>query len=106
MSIVEQLGVSEAQIAEFCRRWRIVELSLFGSALRDDFRADSDVDVLVAFASDSRHSLFDLGEMENELSTAFGRKVDLVEKRAVERSENYIERRSILSTARVVYAAR
>ncbi|MGA2068344.1 MAG: nucleotidyltransferase family protein [Thermoguttaceae bacterium] len=106
MSIVQPLGVAEEQIAEFCRRWRIVEFSLFGSALRDDFRPDSDVDVLVTFAADSRHSLFDLGEMEDELSTMFGRKVDLVEKGAIERSENYIRRRNILSTASVVYAAR
>ena len=106
MSIVASLGVSKEQIVEFCRRWRVVEFSLFGSALRDDFRPDSDVDVLVAFASDSLHSLFDLGKMESELSTMFGRKVDLVEKGAIQRSDNYIRRRGILSTARVVYEAR
>ena len=106
MSIVESLGVSDGQIADFCRRWRIAEFSVFGSALRDDFRPDSDVDVLVAFASDSRHSLFDLGEIEGQLSAMFGRKVDLVERGAVERSENYIRRRNILSTVRLVYAAR
>jgi uncharacterized protein len=106
MSVVEPLGVSEEQIAEFCRRWRIVELSLFGSVLRGDFRPDSDVDVLVVFASDAPHSLFGLAAMENELSRMFDRKVDLVEKRAIERSENYIRRRGILSNAKVVYAAR
>ena len=106
MSIVEPLGVREEQIAEFCRTWQVVELSLFGSALREDFRPESDVDVLVTFARDSRHSLFDLVTMENELSGMFGRKADLVEKGAIERSENYIRRRSILSTAKVVYAAR
>ena len=106
MSIVETLGVSDEQVEEFCRTWRIVEMSLFGSALRDDFRPDSDVDLLVQFAADARHSLLDLVGMESELSTMFGRKVDLVEKAAVERSENYIRRRNILSTARVVYAAR
>ena len=106
MSVVEPLGVREEQLAEFCRKWKIVELSLFGSALREDFRPDSDVDVLVAFEPEFGHSLFDLVEMENELSGMFGRKVDLVEKRAIERSENYIRRRNILSTAKVVYGAR
>jgi uncharacterized protein len=106
MSIVEPLGVREEQIAEFCRTWQVAELSLFGSALREDFRPGSDVDVLVAFAAESSHSLFDLVTMETELSAMFARKVDLVEKRAIERSENYIRRRNILSTAKVIYAAR
>ncbi len=106
MSLVQPLGIAEEQIAEFCRRWEIAEFSLFGSALRDDFRPDSDVDVLVAFAPDARRTLFDLVAMEEELSALFGRKVDLVEKGAIERSENYIRRRHILSAAKVVYAAR
>jgi predicted nucleotidyltransferase len=102
MSIVQPLGVAEEQIAEFCRRWRIVELSLFGSALRDDFRPDSDVDVLVAFASDSRRSLFDLVKMENELSDLFGRKVDLVDRCCL---VNPFRRYEILRTRKVVYEA-
>ena len=106
MSVVESLGVREDQIAAFCRKWKIVEFSLFGSALRGDFRPDSDVDVLVTFAPESGHSLFDLVEMESELSGMFGREVDLVEKRAIERSENYIRRRNILSSATVVYGSR
>jgi uncharacterized protein len=106
MSIVAPLGVSEEQIADFCRRWQIVEFSLFGSALRSDFRSDSDVDVLVVFAAGTEQSLFELGDMEQELSRLFGRKVDLVQKTAIERSENYIRRRNILSAAQVIYAAR
>jgi predicted nucleotidyltransferase len=106
MSIVEPLGVREEQLAQFCRTWQVAELALFGSALREDFRPESDVDLLVTFTAESRHSLFDLVAMEAELCKIFGRKVDLVEKRAIERSENYIRRRNILSTAKVVYAAR
>ena len=106
MSLVETLGITDAQIAQFCRKWQVAELSLFGSALRGDFRPESDVDVLVDFAPEARRSLFDLVEMEEELRRIFGREVDLVEKKAVEESENYIRRRAILSTARVVYAAR
>ena len=79
-----------------------MELSLFGSALRDDFRPESDVDVLVAFAPDSRHTLFDLAEMEQELSAAFHRKVDLVDRRGL---VNPFRRYDILRTREVVYAA-
>ena len=106
MSIVEPLGVTEDRLVEFCRRWQIRELSLFGSALRHDFRRDSDVDVLVTFEPEAAYSLFDLVDMESELSDMFDRKVDLVERRAIERSDNYIRRRNILSTAKVVYGAR
>jgi predicted nucleotidyltransferase len=84
----------------------VTELALFGSILRDDFRPDSDVDVLVSFAPDAHWSLLDLVEMENELRRIFGRDVDLVERRAIEKSENYIRRKSILQNARVIYAAR
>lgn len=106
MSVVESLGVSDEQVAGFCQKWEISELALFGSVLRDDFRPDSDVDVLVSFAPGARHSLFDLGEMEGELSAMFGRKVDLVEKGAIQRSDNYIRRGHILTTAKVVYGSR
>ena len=67
------------KIAEFCRKWRIAEFSLFGSVLRDDFRPDSDVDVLVPFDPDAGWSLFDLVDMQEELTTLCGRDVDVVE---------------------------
>ncbi len=70
------------QIENFCRRWQITELGLFGSALREDFRPDSDVDVLVAFREGSRWSLFDTIRMEEQLKGILGREVDLVERRA------------------------
>lgn len=106
MSLVDDLRISDAQLADFCSKWQIVELSLFGSFVRGDFRPDSDVDILVDFAPDAKHTLFDLVEMEEELCRIVGREVDLVEKRAIERSDNYVRRRSILSAAKVVYAAR
>jgi len=106
MSLVETLGITDSQLADFCRKWQVAELSLFGSALRGDLRPDSDVDVLVDFTPEAGRSLFDLVEMEAELRGILGREVDLVEKKAIEQSENYIRRRGILSAARVVYAAR
>lgn len=89
----------------FCRRWKIVEISLFGSVLRDDFGPESDVDVLVTFATDARWTLFDYGDMQEELATLFGHPVDLVNRRAVEASPNWIRRRAILESAELLYAA-
>ncbi|MBI1983099.1 MAG: nucleotidyltransferase family protein [Acidobacteria bacterium] len=94
------------RIREFCRKWKIAEFALFGSVLRDDFRPDSDLDVMVTFAPEARWSLMDLVEMQTELEAILVRKVDLVERCAIERSENYIRRRHILSTAEPVYVAR
>ena len=94
------------RIADFCHKWKIVELALFGSVLRDDFRPDSDVDVLVSFSEGTHWSLFDMVRMEDQLTAILGRNVDLVERKAVELSENYIRRRHILETAEPIYVAR
>ncbi len=100
------IDIPKEKIADFCKRWKIVELSLFGSVLRDDFRPDSDVDVLVTFGPGADWSLFDHVAMEEELSAIFGRKVDMVSRKAIERSENYIRRKAILETAHPYYVAR
>ena len=104
--VESQIVIPKGEIADFCRRWKVTELALFGSALRGDFGPDSDVDVLVSFAPDAHWSLFDLVTMQEELRTIFGREVDLLQRVAVERSENYIRRKSILSNLEVIYAAR
>ena len=77
---------------------------MFGSALRRDFRPDSDVDLLVTFDPEARWSLFDMVRMQDELKQIFGREVDLVERKAIEKSENYIRRKSILRNVEVIYA--
>jgi predicted nucleotidyltransferase len=100
-----RIPIDREKIAEFCRRWKITEFAFFGSVLRDDFRPDSDVDVLVTFAPETRYSLFDLVHMQDELKEIFGREVDLVERKAVERSENYIRRKHILRSVEPVYVA-
>lgn len=97
--------INPARIGEFCQKWKIVELALFGSVLRPDFGPASDVDVLVTFAPDSHTSLFDLVHMKEELKAIFSREVDLVSRRGVEHSRNYIRRKAILDSARVLYAA-
>ncbi|MBI3802037.1 MAG: nucleotidyltransferase family protein [Deltaproteobacteria bacterium] len=100
-----RIPVDREKIAEFCQRWKITEFALFGSVLRDDFRPDSDVDVLVTFVPDAEWSLFDIVDMQEELKQIFSREVDLVERKAVEQSENYIRRKHILSSVEPVYVA-
>lgn len=98
--------VSEAKIAEFCKRWNISEFAVFGSALRADFRPDSDVDVLVSFGPQAHVTLFDMVHMQDELKAIFGREVDLVSKRGVESSRNYLRRKKILESAEVIHVTR
>ena len=100
-----RIAIDKIKISDFCRRWKIKELALFGSVLRDDFRENSDVDMLVAFEPDAHTTLFDMVHMQDELSQIIGRKVDLVSRRGIERSENFIRRKAILSSAEVVHAA-
>jgi predicted nucleotidyltransferase len=102
----DRLGVSEAQIAEFCQRWQLTELSVFGSVLRDDFRPDSDIDLLVGYAPDVRRRLVDHARMEEELAEMLGRKIDLCSKLGVEHSRNWIIRNNILDSAEIVYESR
>ena len=78
---------------------------MFGSALREDFGPESDVDLLVAFDEEARHSLFDMVRMEEELGEIFGREIDLVERAGIERSRNYLRRKAILESAETIYAA-
>ena len=103
-ALSRNLNLSHRRIRDFCARWKVTELAVFGSALREDFGPDSDVDVLVAFASDARWTLLDHVEMQDELVVILGRNVDLVSRRGVNRSRNHIRRREILRSAEVVYA--
>jgi len=96
------IAIDRVKIADFCRRWRVVELSLFGSVLRGDFSGDSDVDVLVSFSPQAPWSAFDLVEMREELEILFARPVDLVERAAL---RNPFRREAILRGREVVYAA-
>lgn len=103
-SFVEKLP--KEQIAEFCARWKITEFALFGSILRDDFRPDSDVDVLVTFAPDAQWGLFKVVEMQQELESILDRDVDLIERKAIELSHNWLRRKEILGSAKTFYLKR
>jgi predicted nucleotidyltransferase len=105
MNAEPHIPIDPDQIAAFCQKWKIVEFSLFGSVVRDDFRPDSDVDVLVTFASDAMWKLWDVDEAEQELAAMLGRPVDLVERVSIERSSNYLRRNHILSHTWSIYEA-
>ena len=100
-----RVSVPREAIEAFCKRWRIRELAIFGSALRDDFRPDSDIDVLVDFEPDAHWGFMHLLEMTHELERLFGRPVDLVDKRVLEQDRNYIRRNHILRHRERVYGA-
>lgn len=92
------------KIAEFCARWQIIEFALFGSILRDDFRPDSDIDVMVQFHPEAHPTFSSLDQMEAELKTIFRREIDLITRQGIETSRNYLRRHEILSSAQVIYA--
>ena len=100
-----RLGITENKIKAFCHRWKIAELALFGSVMREDFNMNSDVDVLVSFSSGVVWSLLEQIKMNQELSELIGRKVDLISKRAIEKNQNWIIRNEILNSAETIYAA-
>jgi len=104
-TVIPHLTVPVEAIAEFCQRWGITEFALFGSVLRDDFRPDSDVDVLVTYAPGIRLTIQRLMAMEDELATLLQREVDLIDRESMIASPNYIRRNEVLRTARVIYAA-
>jgi len=99
------LEFPQQKLTEFCRRWQIRELALFGSVLRPDFGPESDVDLLVTFEPAADWSLFDHIRMQDELSQLFKREVDLLTRRAVERSHNQPRRDEILKTAETIYVS-
>lgn len=101
-----EIVVPAERLDQFCRRWKIAELRMFGSALRDDFRPESDLDLLVRFTSDADWSLMDHVAMEEELSRIVRRRVDLVSERAIERSSNWIRRKAILESAKPYFVSR
>lgn len=101
-----QTSIHHKKLIAFCKRWKVVEFALFGSAVRDDFSPQSDIDALVSFAPQSDWGLFDHIQMKQELKELFRREVDLVTRRALEQSQNGLLRLEILDTAQVLYSER
>ncbi len=102
---IPHLDVSTEQIAAFCQKWGVVELSVFGSVLRDDFTQGSDIDILYVMRPDAHYRYEQWEAMRLELSQLMKRPVDFVSKMGLQQSKNWIRRREILGTAQVIYAA-
>jgi uncharacterized protein len=95
-----------ARIAELCQKHDALELSVFGSILRDDFGPESDVDFMVVFRNDDDGPWMSrVQQLESDLSALVGREVDVVTKESVLQSENWIRRNHILETAQVIYGS-
>lgn len=104
-SWARRFGLDAGQLDEFCLRWKVQELALFGSGAREALRPDSDLDFLVSFRPEADWSLLDHVRMQSELASLLHREVDLVSRRGIERSSNTLRRDSILREARPIYAA-
>ncbi|MEM9275154.1 MAG: nucleotidyltransferase family protein [Cyanobacteria bacterium P01_F01_bin.143] len=103
---VKNIEIPLEKIKIFCTTWQITEFALFGSVLRDDFRPDSDIDIMVQFNTDAHPTFLNLEQMEAELKIIFQRQVDLVTRQGIETSRNYLRRQEILSSVQVIYATR
>ncbi len=101
------IELPQEKIADFCRRWKIARLEIFGSALGDDFRPDSDVDFLYTpapgFRRDLAYGPWAHNRMAEELSALLSRAVDLIERSQIEKHRNWIRREHILRTAQPIY---
>ncbi|MEL7083152.1 MAG: nucleotidyltransferase family protein [Cyanobacteria bacterium J06597_1] len=101
---IGKVRIPAEEITAFCHKWQVTEFSLFGSVLRDDFRPDSDIDVMVQFHPEANPTFSTLDKMEAELKTIFHRDIDLITRQGIETSRNYLRRNEILSSAQVIYA--
>ncbi|TAE76765.1 MAG: nucleotidyltransferase [Oscillatoriales cyanobacterium] len=104
--MIGEIELSMNKIAEFCQKWQVTELALFGSVLRDDFHPDSDIDIMVQFHPDAHPRFSTLDQMETELQAIFHRDIDLTTRQGIEASRNYLRRHEILFSAQVIYATR
>ncbi len=104
---IKNIELPMPEIEQFCQKWNLTELALFGSVLRDDFRPeDSDIDVMVQYHPESVPSFYDLDCMEEELQVLLSRDVDVITRPSIERSRNCLRRREVLSSAKVIYESR
>ena len=99
------IDLESTSIRAVCRKWKIKELSVFGSVLRDDFRPDSDVDFLLDFDDDAEWALWDLEGMRRELSAIVGRDVDLLTREALLHTRNWLFRKIVLGQSEIVHAS-
>ena len=100
----KQIKIDPVRLHEFCNKWGVSEVAVFGSILREDFSASSDVDILISYRPGVRRPIFDYVDMQEELEVIFKRRVDLLSRRGIERSQNALRKNEILKLAKVIYA--
>jgi predicted nucleotidyltransferase len=103
---IHGIDLDSLAIRDFCSKWKINELSVFGSILRDDFKPDSDIDFLISYDQDAEWDMSDVVIMKGELARIVGRSVDIISRAAIERSDNRFIKKEVLSTSEPVYAKR
>ena len=101
--VLRNIDFSQKELHTFCKRWKIIRLEIFGSAIRDDFNEMSDIDLLVEYHSDFHRTLSDMEEMQFEIEEIFQRPVDLITRKTIERSQNPYKRQNILDNTVVIY---
>ena len=102
---MDNLIIPQKEIDSLCRKYNFKELSIFGLFLRDDFNEKSDIDLLYTFHDNNKYGLFDIIRIKKELENIFGRNVDFVSRKAVERSRNIYRKKAILKNTKVIYTA-
>lgn len=102
---IQNLNIKDEQLKEICGKHSIKELAIFGSALREDFTGNSDIDLLYVFEENAKRSLFDIVNIKEEFEKLFGRHVDFVSRNAIERSRNIYRKKAILENVKIIYAA-
>lgn len=100
-----QIHIPSDAIFSFCEKWKVTEFALFGSVVREDFGPNSDIDVLLTFQETTTWSLLDISAMQLDLEAIFGRRVDILTRRGVERSRNPYRKKAILESAQIIHAA-
>jgi len=103
--IINNQEIQESKLNSICKRYSLIEVALIGSVLREDFNNKSDIDLLIEFSPDNGFSLFDLVELKEEFEKLFSREVDIVSKRAIEKSKNNLRKKAILENYKVIYAS-
>lgn len=99
------ININSEKISEICQRYKISELAIFGSMLRGDYDNESDIDLLVEFIPNAGITLFNLVDIKEEFEKLFGREVDIVSKKAIKNSKNYIRKKAILDNYKVIYVS-
>ncbi len=102
-TVGDRLPISKEKLIKICQQWQITEFALFGSVLREDFREDSDIDLLVSFAADAPQGLLTLAKLKHYLEDLLECQVDLVVKAAIEEGDNWLRRQEIFNTAVTIY---